>query len=420
MKKLFLIFAAIMLCAAFAVQAEVHPESRPVEFLGQLYVGPATTDAYVNTSTHAYLTFTKRSGQTKPFIEVFDTNGTTSLYKVDSTGAVTLGAGLALSCTGCVDATAIATDAVDSAEIKANAVGNSEMADNAVGSTEVTNDSLTADDLAANSVGASELDEAGDYTVKSLTATNQITGLARFKYAALGTMTNGSTETTSYMDDTPTGEWTEVDAGAEVTVSEDAAIYMKGAKSLHVQFTGAAVVGDGVSNTIAGDNLEANESIGFWIYSTVALIAGDLKLQLTDDGGARDFNIPAVPVAAQWTWVEVDISSLAAGTGDNVTAVKVLLNSDQPAFDLYLDGMWKWDATDEEALGVAVLDYPGNGQASTGAVLVTGVVTAAGSPNTQTVLAEDTDYFIHRESGVDFIVTATDQSTVSGLATVFY
>ena len=120
-------------------------------------------------------------------------------------------------------------------------------------------------------------------------------------------------------------------------------------------------------------------------------------LVLTDDGGARTFDIPAVTVANKWTWVEVDI---ATGDLSAISDVAIKLSAGgaaaQGAFDLYVDIGYVWDSADEEALGVAIQQDG-----------ILGVI------NTETgaQLVELTDYLVHYESGSDFIVYITDQSS---------
>lgn len=174
------------------------------------------------------------------------------------------------------------------------------------------------------------------------------------------------------------------------------------------------MAGDGVKATITSDNLEANESIGMWLYVSEAIASGDLNLVLTDNGGARTFDIPAVATANVWTWVEVDISSLAAGTGDAITEVAIKLSSAgataHAAFNTYVDGMYKWDSADELTLGVDVLDQPGSVR---GLVVMT-KTDAGTTAHTPTSLVDGTDYFIARRSGNDVLVQITNLSTYCG------
>lgn len=261
---------------------------------------------------------------------------------------------------------------------------------------------------------------SSDSTGGNLGAANTLTAGLNLAVPIFATMTNGSTETTVYTDDTPAAEWGAVGGTADPTDTEDTSYARVGSKSLKLAWLATAVAGDGVKATITSDDLEANESIGMWIHTSEALAAGDLTLVLTDDGGARTFNIPAVASANVWTWVEVDISSLTGGTGDAITEVAIKLSSAgataHASMTTYIDGMTKWDAADELALGVDVLDQPGS---------VRGIVTmvkadAGTTAHTPTVLTEGTDYFIHRESGNDFIVQMTDQSTKCGWGIVLH
>jgi len=246
-------------------------------------------------------------------------------------------------------------------------------------------------------------------------AKNEFIGLPRIKLVSLGAGTNGSTETTSYVDDSPTGEYAPVDASVTEAEGSVAGVFRFGASSYAATFLATAVEDDGFKRTITGDDLEADASIGMWLYASEAIASADLQILLTDDGGARNFDIGAIP-ATTWTWLEVDISSLAAGTGDVVTEFGITLTAQGEAalsgFSLYLDQAWKWAVADEEALGVAVLQD--------GVLSVVSVATAAGSANTTSDLAEGTAYFTHYETGNDFIVWVTDQSAASAFALIAY
>jgi len=268
-------------------------------------------------------------------------------------------------------------------------------------------------------VGGGAMTLVGDATLAAASgggnaaAKTEFIGLPRIKYAAFSTMTNGSTETTSYTDDSSTGEYAPV--GTEVTEAEGSgdSVYKVGASSYKAIITDACAQDEGFKRTITGDDLEANESIGLWLYSSVTVAANDLQILLTDDGGARNYNIGAIPTANTWTWIEVDISALTGGTGDVVTEFGVTLTAQGAAalgaFNLYMDGVFKWDSADEEAIDSAILQD--------GVVSALAIPTAAGSP---VVLVENTDFFTHYEAGFDFIVTMTDQSANSGWAIIAY
>ncbi len=248
---------------------------------------------------------------------------------------------------------------------------------------------------------------------------NEFQGLTKTALVSLGTMTDGSVETIECLDDNPTGEWTEIDSGTAVLLTADTTYYRVGTTSLKIALTSAAVATDGASGTsIGGDDCNANESIGFWIYSTRPLAAGDFYIYLDDDAG-NDWSgdVGAVPIR-KWTWIEVDISGCNGGAYDcdNVAAIQFQLSAagatSLGAVDVYLDAMYKWDAADEEALGNDIMQD--------GVLGVMSITTADGQAHTIDALAEWTDYFTHYEATNDFIVTMGDLDLESGIALISY
>lgn len=249
-------------------------------------------------------------------------------------------------------------------------------------------------------------------------AKNQVQGLPKIQFVTFAQMTNGTIETARYLDDSPTGEWTEVDAGTSVLLTADTDYYKVGANSLKIALTADAVSGDGALGTMgANDNLEANESVGFWIYSTKDLAAGDFKIWLVDGTSAPDvsFNVPLVK-SGLWKWVEVDIATITPGDADVVTDIQFLMSAtgatNLAAVDIYLDAMYKWDADDEETLGNTII--------TDGVLGVTTLIDAAANLHRTIVLTEYTDYFIHTQTGNDAIVTITNQVGYAGLALIAY
>jgi hypothetical protein len=249
----------------------------------------------------------------------------------------------------------------------------------------------------------------GDLTYK-----NTISGVPQIAFVAMGTGTNGATLTRQIIDDSPAGEWAQTGGGTHVVLSADTTHFRIGANSLKIAFSALAIDGDGAIGAVANEDWETSESIGFWIMASEPLGAGDLDLLIDDTDVDTQFDMCAVPTALQWTWCEVDITSLAAGSGNVVDNVRVILQdaAGYAAFDVYLDGAWKWDSADEEALGLSI--------AENGVLGVVSVVTNAGQPNTQLVLTAQTNYFVNYESGVDFVVWITDQSASSATALVAY
>jgi hypothetical protein len=231
-------------------------------------------------------------------------------------------------------------------------------------------------------------------------AINQFIGVPRIKLIGGGQGTNPGSQTIALADDTPDGEYAAIDAS--VVLTADTSYYKHGAKSLKAAWAAGAAATDGFKDAGLGGNAswEDMESVGLLVYSTATWAAGDLTLVLTDIGGARTYNIPALTAANVWTWLEVDITDLAAGTGDSIGDVAILMSAQGEAalgaFDMYLDIAYVWDATDEEALGVAIQQDG-----------ILGVINTESGAS----LVELTDYIVHYESGNDFIVYISDQST---------
>lgn len=324
-----------------------------------------------------------------------------------STGCTVSSAG-ALSCNGngIIGGTLTVTGTSDLVGNVADSGGTFTVADDAsvTGALGVTGATTLANDLAVSpNVSGGNAGQRND-----------ISGLVREKLVALGTMTNGTTETVSYTDDSPDGEWTAI--STTVTISADTSIYRIGAKSLKLAFAATAVNDNGAVTDITNDDLSSNESIGFWIYSDTALDAGDLDVLIDDTDAAPDssFDVCAVATPNVWQWCEVNIGALDGTTGNVVDKVGFVLKdaAGLGAFNVYIDGMWKWDADDEEALGTAIL--------TDGVYSVMAIPTGETAANTPTVPVENTDYFVHYENGVDFLVTVTDQSANSGVALIGY
>lgn len=279
--------------------------------------------------------------------------------------------------------------------------------------------SATTTVTAGTSVTAgTDITATEDATGGNAGAKSEIQGLPKIDLVSLGTMTNGSTETTLYTDDSPAGEWAPVDA--DVTESSDTTNYRGGTTSYKAAVAATAAATDGITRSITPDDLEADESIGLWFRTDTALTAGWLTLVLTDDGGARTYNLPAVVTADinKWIWTEIDISDLTGGTGNVVSAVSILLSTAGAtglgAFNFWIDGMFKWDAADEETVGQNLVQ---DGVLS----VLTNVNADAGTQSHEKAkLAEGTDYFIHYQTGNDAIVIMTDQSTKDGIALVAF
>jgi len=274
---------------------------------------------------------------------------------------------------------------------------------------------LSAKTLASPAV-TGDVTVADDATGGNAGAASVISGKVNMSLVGLGTGTNGTTETVSYMDDSPTGEWAPVDA--DVTESADTTYYRIGTTSYKMEFAASAAAADGAIVDIANDDLEtAAGSIGFWARPSVTIASGDLAILIDDTDADTELVIGAL-TASVWQWVEVDITSLAAGTGNVVDKVGIILTTQGAAalaaFDLYVDGMYRWATADEESLGQNIAM---DGVLS---VLNTASVDANTGTHAHANLVEHTDYFTHYQTGSDAIVWITDQSTTSSIALICY
>jgi hypothetical protein len=240
---------------------------------------------------------------------------------------------------------------------------------------------------------------------------SELTGLPRIKFAGVGAGTNAALSVV-YLDDSPTGECAPVGAAVSEAEGSVSGIFKFGASSYASTFTAAAVENDGFLCTIGSTDFETVENFGLWLYPTVTVASGDLQLVTTDDTNVVKFSLGAM-TANTWNWVEADITTLAAGTGDAVTGIGVTLTAQGVlaagtggAWSLYTDHGVKWLTADSDTLGVAVIQD--------------GVLSVANTTAGVT-LTEWTDYFVRYISGNDAIVYMTNQSgATSVVALVAY
>lgn len=283
-------------------------------------------------------------------------------------------------------------------------------------------DGITADAQnteTAISIGAgwdTALDLAGDVTISAestggnLGAKSEFIGLPRIKMVAMGAGTNPITQTIAWMDDTPIGEWAPI--STTVVEANSTTLVKYGTNAYQTTWSADAVATHGFKDAALGGNasFEDMESVGILVRSDTAWAAGDLTLVLTDDGGAQTFDIPALTATDVWTWLEVNITALDAGTGDVISDVAILMSAQGEAalgaFVAVWDIMYTWDAADEEDLGVEILQD--------------GVLSVV-DPADGTNLVELTNYIVHLESGSNtHIVWITDESAAYNLALIAY
>lgn len=274
---------------------------------------------------------------------------------------------------------------------------------------------LSGGSVAVKSGGSLDVESGGALKIggTSMTQTAPILN-GQWRLVALGALTNGAAagKTLALVDETPAGEFTASDA--DVTCTTDTTTKKSGTASLKLGVLATADAGDGCSDSVTAD-FSADESVGFWAYSTVALAAGDVVFSITDDGGAHTINVPAL-AANTWTYVNLTtgITALADADKNSITVIAFNLSAAgatkaaSTPFSFFVDEAFKWDATEQHSLGAITPDA---------------VVTAIGITATTAVtaqLTELTDHFIAFSGTTGLLVGITDKSTLNGLAVVNY
>lgn len=356
------------------------------------------------------------AGQTATLILADDAGAANGAIDVAGAGALTLGSADVTSIT-------LTTDGSGTAEVvlPLQSVAGAEILNDTVDGAQLA-DTVTLDATLALSGQLVTMDtgvtvSGGDVTLSVPTSNgnagvvNQFIGIPRIKNVGIGTMVNGTTQTVTVDigdSETPSVDWTAVDA--DVTVSDDGTYYRQGTASLKLVVATTADDGDGVTNALATGNQDYtdDEAVGFWLYATTTLAAGDLVFSITDSvAGETRTDVPVYATANTWQWTEVDISGVANASKDVITDVGIELSAAGAAvaagatFDVYVDQVIKWDVADEDSLGTAIL--------ADGALSIT-VIDATDGGATSVNLVEYTDYVVHYQSGNDAIVMITDQS----------
>ena len=223
-----------------------------------------------------------------------------------------------------------------------------------------------------------------------------------------GTDANDANETIDYMDATPAGEWTAVDAD---TVCATAAAYSKDADgtSLAIAFLATADVDDGCVAVVDSLDWSGAESASLYVWSDDTTLAlGDLHFLVDDSAAAPDdrIDIPANAEANYWYYDDLTTGITACADCDHVDNIGIVLSAAGAAkalaeggFTIYIDAVYKWEVTEEDALNVAIL--------RDGLVNLVDSVTNA-------QLVEFTDYFVHYEAGNDFVVWISDMDSITG------
>ena len=119
------------------------------------------------------------------------------------------------------------------------------------------------------------------------------------------------------------------------TITANTEDYKRGSASNKIVIADGASAGDTASDTITSVNIEKYDYIEFWIKSTVATSAGNLKIHLVDAGGIEEsLDVPAL-TADTWKYCRVALSNPEDNTA--ITQVRFEYDSDLGACVVYLD-----------------------------------------------------------------------------------
>ena len=234
----------------------------------------------------------------------------------------------------------------------------------------------------------------------------KINGIPKIAGFSAGTGNDGSETTNVDFGDseTPNTDWTQT---TNITTADDTTTWRKGSASLEMVVGATPSAGNGADNALAtgNQNWSADESFGLWVYCTIVFSSGDWVLEITDNASADvTTTFPAYGTANTWQWMELEIGSIGDTDKDVITDIAIDLSSAgattfAAGATCNFDGMWKWDGAEEMALAQDIYED--------GILSMFSVVTA-GAAITPILEVEDTDFFVHYETGNDFIVPITD------------
>ena len=119
------------------------------------------------------------------------------------------------------------------------------------------------------------------------------------------------------------------------TITANTEDYKRGSASNKIVIADGASAGDTASDTITSVNIEKYDYIEFWIKSTVATSAGNLKIHLVDAEAIEEsLDVPAL-TADTWKYCRVALSNPEDNTA--ITQIRFEYDSDLGACVVYLD-----------------------------------------------------------------------------------
>ncbi len=131
--------------------------------------------------------------------------------------------------------------------------------------------------------------------------------------------------------------WSELVDG-DVTASKDSVIHQEGTGCLKLVVAAGCSAGDILAAQVVSADLRECSEVEIWIYSTVALDAGDIDLRLSATAlGASTTESLDIPATSANTWTR-HIISLANPQNDSaIISAALVMTVDKGAFTLYAD-----------------------------------------------------------------------------------
>jgi len=122
---------------------------------------------------------------------------------------------------------------------------------------------------------------------------------------------------------------------SDFTITADTEDYKTGSASNKIVIAAGASAGDTASDTITTVDISKYDHLEFWIKSSVATSAGNLKIHLVDAGGIEEsLDVPAL-TANTWKYCRVALSNPEDNTA--ITQIRFEYDSDLGACVVYLD-----------------------------------------------------------------------------------
>ena len=129
--------------------------------------------------------------------------------------------------------------------------------------------------------------------------------------------------------------WT---ANANVTATADSTIKLRGTNSSKLVIAAAFTTGVAAHEAVSSIDLTTHTGVHFWVYSTVATTAGDIRLLLDDTAACvSPLETLSIPALAANTWTPIYVAYATPANLGAVISVGLNVNVDIGAMTVYID-----------------------------------------------------------------------------------